>query len=139
MSRPTRNMPSSASSGADQPGEAEHGVVHLHGLGAGPGRHVGPGLPGRRDPPEGRLDAVGLEDLPVEEEQPDVAVGGLGQFLLAEEVAVAGHRLDHLVQVDVVFGVENEHAVASRPLEGFDDGLAVVVGDEGPDLVARPG
>ena len=69
------------------------------------------------NPPEGRVLALVAQRLAVHEEQPRVALGRRRQVLLGDDVAVAAHRIDHLVQVRHVLRPHQEHALAAGALE----------------------
>ena len=81
------------------------------------------------------IGAVDLERAPVEHQQAQVTVLGLGQILLGDRVPVAGHRVDHLVEVAAAVGCDDENALAAGALQGLDDAVALARFDEGLDLV----
>ena len=120
--------------GAHGVGDLEHGVGDLHRLGLAADAHVGALVAGVVHPAEGGVVTAGHERLAVHHEQPHVAVVGVGQRLLGDDVAVAADRLDHLVEVGRLVARHEEHAAAAGALQRLEHRLAAHGVDELGDL-----
>ena len=83
--------------------------------------------------------SAGYERLAVHHEEPHVALVGVGQDLLCDDVAVATDRLDHLVEVGRLVARHEEHAAAPGALQRLEHGLPAHGVDELGDLGGLPG
>jgi len=77
----------------------QHGIVDLDPLRGATDAHVRTTVGRLVHPPEGCVVTTHDEGTAVHEEHSNVALVGVGQDLLGDDVAVAADRLDHLVQV----------------------------------------
>lgn len=99
------------------------------------GRHVGAHVLAVVDPTEGGIGAIHLERVAIHHEEPGVARRCGGQVLLRHHIAVAGNRLDDLVQVGRLLVVDQEDTAAARALQRLEHRTATQVVDEAVDLL----
>ncbi len=110
--------------GAHDVGEPE-GVVVQFGLADGaPGVDVGAQIATRTDPAKGGVAAPVTQREAVHQEEPGVALLGLGQVLLHDHVAVTADRVDHLVEVGHDVGGHQEDVRAPRTLERLEHAVS---------------
>ena len=104
----------------------ELGLADLDRFGGAAGMDVAADVVLRRDPAQRGIFVADLQRPAVHQEEADVALLRRRHIGLGDDVAVALDRLDHLVEVATLLGVDLEHARAARSLQRLQDDVAAM-------------
>src|SRR5215203_366132 len=107
---------------ARQFGEGQHVVCHFDGLGSATHMHIRAWVRRVVHTSKSGVRAVALQRRAVHREQADIAVRGVRQLLLGDDVPVAQERLDDLAEIGRLVVGDEEDPAATGTLEGLQHG-----------------
>lgn len=85
------------------------------------------------------MDTIAFERPAIHHEKSDVAADRVRQIGLGDQVAGSARRLEDLVEIGLVLGLDLENVLAARPLQRLQDDAVRVVFDEAADFLDASG